>query len=144
MDITTELLTDFDQYNEIDELRKEVFNITNGSGSYYLNGLINNKLKAIAAKNNDEMIAGCYFHNYSSNLIIDMLFVKEEYQETGLKLGRNLVLNLLDNKEQVEKILHSKLTTSSIEPINEKAEALYKKIGYKSRKNSFGVMYKAI
>lgn len=144
MEITTELLTDLDDYQEIDELRKEVFNIKYCSTSYYLNGLINNKLKAIAAKNKEEMIAGCYFHNFSANLVIDMLFVKEEYQETGLRLGRNLLLEILSNKDKVEKILHSKLNMSTIEPIDDKAAALYKKIGYRRHENALGIMYKAI
>ena len=144
MDITTELLTNFDQYSKIDELRKEVFNIKNSSGSYYLNGLINNKIKAIATMDNNEMIAGCYFHNFSTNLVIDLLFVKEQYQETGLKLGRHLLLDILSNKDKIEKILHTKLSISSIEPLDEKAEALYKKIGYRSNNSILGTMYKAI
>ena len=144
MDITTSLLSNLEDFYKIEKLRKEVFDIRNTISTYYLNGLVNNKIKAIATKKDDEMIAGCYFHNFSTNLVIDLLFVKEQYQETGLKLGRNLLLDILSNKDRVEKILHTKLSISSIEPLNEKAEALYKKIGYKSKNDILGTMYKAI
>ncbi len=144
METSIELLTTEEEFNKVEQLRKEVFDILPSFGVYYLNGLIENKIKAVATKSNEEIIAACYFHNRSTNLIIDQLFVKEDYQETGLKLGRKLLLDILNNKEKVEKLLNTKLQFSLIEPIDEKAEAIYKKIGYKPSNSILGTMRKTI
>ncbi len=144
MQTITELLTDYDDFIEIEKLRREVFDIHFNSGTYYLNNLIYNKKKAIATKKDNEIIAGCYFHSFLSDLVIDVVFVKEEYQGSGLKLGRRLILDILNHKKKIENILHTKLYTSSIDPIDEKAEALYKKIGYRYGNNNTGVMHIAL
>ena len=144
MQTTIELLSTEEEYNKVERLRNRAFNNNQTFSPYYLNGLINNKIKAVATKNNDEIIAGCYFHNWSTNLIIDQLFVKNEYQETGLYLGRKLLLNVLENKEKLEKLFNTNLETSLIEPIDEKAEAIYRKLGYRFGNRFTGLMRKSI
>ena len=144
MKTDTVLLANIEEYEEIEELRKEVFNIKASPGTYYLNGLIDNKIKAVAAKKDDKIIAGCYFHSFINSLVIDQVFVKENYQETGLKLGRKLLLDLFNHKKELEKLLNTKLYTTSIEPIDEKAEYIYRKIGYKQGNKFTGIMHKSL
>ncbi len=144
METYNKMLSSIEEYEEIENLRKEVFDIKVSTGTYYLNGLIDNKIKAIATSNNNELIAGCYFHSFLNSLVIDLLFVKKNYQEKGLKLGRNLLLDLFNHKKELEKILDARLYTTSIEPIDEKAATIYKKIGYKRGKNITGIMYKSL
>ena len=144
METNTVLLSNIEEYEKIEELRKEVFDLKSSPGTYYLNGLIDNKIKAVATKKDNEIIAGCYFHSFINSLVIDQVFVKENYQETGLKLGRKLLLELLNHKKELEKILDTELYTTSIEPIDEKAEYIYRKIGYKQGNSFTGMMHKSL
>lgn len=76
------------------------------------------------------LVACCYVSNYKGTLYVDHLFVKPMYQNTGLRLGRMLLRFVLANKQEVEKELKHKFSKSTIEPIDEKSEALYLKEGY--------------
>ena len=72
------------------------------------------------------------------------LFVKESYQNTGLKLGRNLVLYVLDHKKEVEQLVGKKITASIIMPTSDKSFELYKKIGFEPFTEEFSMMYKSL
>ena len=76
------------------------------------------------------LVAGCYVSNLNGTLYIDHLFVKPMFQNTGLRFGRMLLRYILANKQAVEEIFKRKFSTSTIEPIDEKSEALYLKEGY--------------
>lgn len=137
------LITENEDKMKLESLRNEVFHL-NGISSYYINELLNGKTYAMAAIDNDNMVGGCYFHRFNTILLIDELFVKEDYQNTGLQVGRNLVKELILNKSKIEELLESEITLCKLEASNEKAKALYSKIGFKASKFDDSTFIKAL
>lgn len=136
----TYLITDEKELYKVDKLRKKVFGFENINSFYFLNQLLINEYKAYATKINGEIVAGCYFHEFEHSLIIEQLFVKESYQETGAKLGRKLLLELIKSKKELEKLLNAELVRCKVEPYDEKAEYIYKEIGFRyPNKNSISL-----
>ena len=115
---------------KIETLRKEVFHLEN-NGTYYKDKLLNKSLIAVATFDEDEMVAGVYFHFFNNTMVIDQLFVREDYQNRGLKLGRQLVLRLIYLKTQLEKMYGVTINACYIDSQNQKAHELYKKIGFR-------------
>lgn len=142
---TINLLTTLDEYTAVEKLRREVFNINNSEYIRYLNDLINKELYSYATRINNEMVAGCYFSVNYNILNIQQLFVKKSYQKTGANLGRGLVLYMLDNKKDIEKLTGKKIDRSWIYPSSDDAYIIFKKIGYESYGNTnFSMMYKSL
>ena len=140
----TQLLTSKEDLIAVEILRREVFHIQNINEHKYLNYLKYKQLYAYGTKIGNIIVAGCYISVNYSLLNIQQLFVKESYQNTGLKLGRNLVLYILDHKKEVEQLVGKKITTSIIMPTSDKSFELYKKIGYEPFTNDFSMMYKSL
>ena len=139
------LLNTEEELREIEKLRLAVFGIENIENTYYLSCLLRDKYKACATIIDDEMAAGCYFHRFKNALVIDQLFVKEEYQETGRRLGRNLVEELLREKENLERLLKGQLLISIVEPLDsKKVHSIYEKMGYKDGTIDSMNMYKTL
>ena len=128
---------------KIEALRKEVFGLDMES-SYYSDKLLNKKELAIATFDQEKIVAGVYVHAFESTLVIDQLFVKKEYQNTGLKLGRNLLNFLKENKELIEAFFDAKLNVMTIESKNEKARSIYAKSGFRESKRDNDVFYKSL
>lgn len=132
-----------DKY-DIEILRKEVFHL-NKISPFYMQQLLDRKEYAVATvDDNNKIVAGCYFHRLENILMIDQLFVKEDYQNTGYKLGRGLVNNLLNEHVNVSELLGNKLEICRVESNNEKAKALYKKIGFRESRINPGTFIKPI
>ena len=129
--INRKIITTPEEKYEIESLRKEVFHLEELS-PFYIRQLLNKKEYALVARDdNNKMIAGCYFHRFETSLMIDQVFVKEEYQNKEYKLGRNLINNLLVNHAYIGKLLGNHVSICMIEANNEKAKALYKKMGFR-------------
>ena len=139
----TRIIESAEDKQKVEKLRSEVFHM-DSTGTYYLNELLNNKEYAIVSLENNEMLAGCYFHRFDNILVIDQLFVKEKYQNTGLKLGRELIKKLILSKESIEKLLGGKLELCKIESQNEKAHNIYSKMGFYESKYDEDTFYKSI
>lgn len=113
--------------------------------SYYAREIKRGNMMIFASFIEDEMCAACYVSYTASSIFIDQLFVKKEYQEFGLKLGRRLLAYVNANKHLVEEhfkvppIYYSKLAYTT-----EKSKALYKKVGYKESNRVLGIMKKHI
>lgn len=144
METNISLLTNMKEYIEVEKLRREVLNINNMNTSKYIEELKDKELYSYVTRINNEMAAGCYFSVDYSILNIHQLFVKEMYQNTGAKLGRNLLQYIFDNKHSVEKLTGKYIHLSMIYPTNDKSLALYKKIGYKPIEGDYSLMLKKI
>ena len=132
-----------EEISRVESLRAEVFHM-NTTGIYYLNELLSGKEYALVTFNGKEMVAGCYFHRFESILMIDQLFVKEEYQNKGLNLGRNLVEQLVTNKAELEELLGGSLNVCKIDSNNEKAHNIYLDMGFRESKNDEDTLYRGM
>ena len=94
----TRIITKNEEKEQTELLRKEVFDLKQTS-NYYLDKILNNDLYVLATLDQKNIVAGCYFHRFDTFLVIDQVFVKKEYQNTGLKLGRELIKKLILSKE---------------------------------------------
>lgn len=141
MEIT--ILTNESDLLELEKLRSEVLHLEKIS-EYYKNELLSNNTYAIAAYIDNELVGGCYFHQFNQTLMIDQLFVKEKYQNTGLRIGRSMLKELMTNKELLEKLFSEEITVCRIESNNEKAHALYSKMGFRESSNDEDTFYKSI
>ncbi len=79
----------------------------------------------------DKIVGGSYVSNTLNSLYIDYLFILPEYQEKGLRLGRQLLKFILKNKQLVEEYFDTNFTQSKLCATNEKTKKLYTKMGYK-------------
>ena len=133
------ILNSNEEKEKIEILRKEVFNLKNNQ-TYYLDELLNNKLYSLGVLDNSNIIGGCYFHKFNDHLIVDQIFVKNEYQNNGI--GSNLIKTILLNKDKFEDLLGGELNICEIEALNKGARNLYIKMGFKERKMDEDMMYK--
>ncbi len=92
----------------------------------------------------DILVAGCYVSDSFDTLFIEQLFVKKEYQETGLYLGRNLLKYVLENRESVERYFHFHPTRSELFFTTDKSKYIYEKMGYKTKKEEIHLMSKSL
>ncbi len=90
------------------------------------------------------LVAGCYVSDSFNTLFIDQLFVKKEFQETGLYLGRHLLKYILENREAVEKYFHYKPSKSQLFFIDKKSKNTYEKLGYEIENKEIGLMSKKL
>ena len=137
----TRIIETEEEKQKVELLRKEVFHLPESS-SYFIDQLMNNKIHAIVAIDNNEIVASVYFHRFANNLMIDKVFVKEEYQNKGLKLGRGLIMQLIASKASLEVLLGGPLEMCRIESENSKSHALYIKIGFHEGKMDEDSMYR--
>ena len=125
--------------NDIELLRKEVFKLKETS-NYYLNDLLNRKEFAIGTYDNNIIVGGLYFHRFEKTLMIDQVFVKEEYQNR--KIGTNLITMLWAHKRELELILGGPIEMCKIESQNEKSHSLYNRIGFRETKFDDDMLFK--
>ena len=116
--------------NEIETLRKKVFHLKVNTINRYEHHINYGKIIPFGLYKEEELVAGCYVGDAFDKLYVYFLFVKEEYQHTGLKLGRTLLQYVMDNKELVEKRLETSYQESALHPSNENNKALYQRFGF--------------
>ena len=118
-------------------LRFEAFNIQIGdydfTKSFYYLSIKDKTIIPYGLYIRGQLVAGCYVSNTFGSLYIDQLFVKPALQNSGLRLGRILLRYVLANKKHLEEIFNKDITTSMLEPLNEKCTAIYEKEGYEKK-----------
>lgn len=119
-----------EEIQEIEILRKKVFHLKQDSINRYEFHINHGIIIPFALYKDEELVAGCYIGDGFDKLYVYFLFVKEEYQHTGLRLGRTLLKYVLDHKELVEERLQTKFTEGALHPSNEKNRELYKRFGF--------------
>lgn len=98
--------------------------------TFYSIGITNGTMIPFGFYINDTLVAGCYVSSCHNSLYIEQLFVHPQLQNSGLRAGRLLLNYVLSQKEELEKYFQKKFTFSALEASNEKAKALYLKMGY--------------
>ena len=133
---------------DLELLRHQVFHLKTDpkamSLSYSLFHIKHHHTIPFSLSIDNEIVAGCYVTCYKSTLFIDYLFVSEKYQNTGLRLGRQLLSYILENKELVEKYFKERIQVSKLTANNEKSKSLYKKLGFTYEDNKTPYMTMAI
>lgn len=92
----------------------------------------------------DILAAGCYISDSFGTLFIDQLFVKKEFQETGLYLGRTLLKYLLENRTEIEEFFHFHPKQSKLFFLDSKSKNTYDKLGYTMENSEIGLMSKKL
>lgn len=111
---------------------------------YFINEIINSKVLVFICSIDDIPIAGCYVSDSFNKLYIDYLFVIPEYREKGLRIGRNLLSYILENKSIVEQHFKKIFHYSELTPSNEKTFSIYQKLGYEPKAHTHEVMQKKL
>ena len=96
--------------------------------SFYANEIKKNKYIIYAAVIEDEIIAACYVSNLYQ-LYIEQLFTIKEY--SSLKIGRQLLEFVLNNKKEIEETFNSKMDYSYLSTRCNSLNNYFKEIGYK-------------
>ncbi len=113
--------------------------------NHYQKNILDGKMLVFACKVNDEIKAGCYVSITRRNMLfIEHLFVALDCQETGLRLGRNLLTYVHNHKKNIEEYFSVPIQYSYLEYGSTKAKTIYEKIGYCEFNNTIGCMKKAI
>lgn len=113
--------------------------------NYYARNILSGQMLIFATYIGEELCAGCYVSASQNSLFIEQLFVKTEYQNTGLKIGRNLLEYINFNKTIIAKHFNKKsFQTSRLIYSSEKSKSIYQKIGYRVTNKTLNIMTKHI
>jgi len=131
------------ELDAIEMIRKQAFHLKPTGENHYKKHIREGKMIPFSMEKEDgEMIGGCYLGEYRNSIYVYFLFLKPEYQKSGLQLGRKLLLEVLKHKKEIEEILHQSFDTSSLHPNCDKVKEVYESIGYKEE--SYGYYIKKI
>ena len=72
-------------------------------------------------KKNDQVIGGVIYYKENSRYLLDLIYIKDEYQNLGI--GHNIIKNLIDNQKKNK-------TQLEVLKSNIKAIKLYKNLGF--------------
>lgn len=117
---------------KLETLRFQAYDIKEKFEGYtfYAMGLSEGTMVPYGFFINDELAAGCYVSSAHGTLYIEQLFVHPSIQNSGLRAGRLLLNFILIQKEELENYFGTKFSVSALEASNDKARALYEKMGY--------------
>ena len=135
-----------EEMKKLENLRYEVLNITQRiqEDNFYIREAKNKRIIPFALYYHNDIVAGAYISSINNSIYIDYIFVKDIYQNTGLRLGRTLLEYILNNKEIIEEFFDKEFYYSYLEPIGEKQEKIFEKIGYRKTNSIFGQYKKRI
>lgn len=130
----------------IEKIRTRSYGIEkdNIEENYYTQQIRNGNYLVFVTLLDNKIVSGCYLSNAYNSLSVEQLFVRPEYQEKGLHLGKNLLKYILDNKYIIEEYFQQKFTTSTISPISEKSKKIYESLGYTTTNKIFNIMGKKL
>lgn len=78
----------------------------------------------------DCLVGGCYVSGLKDYLFIEQLFIKKEFQNSGLKLGRYLLQSILCDKNKLLEFFNKEFSEVKLFKYDDKSDVLYKKIGF--------------
>lgn len=140
------ILTSIDDIKKLELLRYEVLGIKVDifENNYHILRVLDGKMIPFALYYNNELVAGAYVTDERKSLYIDYLFVKTEYQNIGLKLGRILLRYIIDNKDIVEAKFNKQFDYCYLDPRDEKTVKIFSDMGFEKASNSLGEYKKHI
>jgi GNAT superfamily N-acetyltransferase len=110
---------------------------------YYQKLLYEKKLLVFIAKQNKEIIGGCYVSNSEYSLYLEQLFIKSTYQNQGI--GTSLIYYILKHKQIVDDYFNISTNLAKLCPASPSSERLYRRLGFKDSDISLtGSMIKRI
>lgn len=125
-----------EQLYEIERLKHQVFHLKTDDSSiktsYDVFHAVHNQLIPFGLYLDGSLIGGCYVSCYGDSLFINYLFIKEEYQNSGLRLGRYLLERVLELKPIFEEYFKKEFNVSRLTANNDKSRSIYEKLGYSS------------
>lgn len=123
--------------DKLENIRYNAYEITNQppiKENYHYRMLQQNKYLVYGCYLNDQLVGACYISNSYNSLYIEQLFIKKQYQKTGLYLGKNLLTYILTQKDKIEKHFNTTINYSYLDSTPNSIN-LYKSLGYKETKN---------
>ena len=117
-----------DEVNASEMLRSEVYNYGDYISQYYINEFRTNNIIPIGAYLGNTLIGALYLTPHGN---IDQVFVKPEYQFSNYHVGSSLLIYVEDHLNELldyGDLLCGKLYIS---PTSDKAERVYKSLGYR-------------
>ena len=122
-----------DIFNKYENIRMNAYQVDSFNNSKdYLLKLLTRRMLIVGLYIDNNLIAGCYVSGYRDYLFIDQLFVLFDYQNKGLKLGRLLLNDIIDNRVNIEEFFNKKYSEVKLFSYDDKSSSLYKKLGFKS------------
>lgn len=127
----TMLSTDDDTLINIEKLRAECFNTEpNFQFNWYINSIQSGRLIPFGTYVDDELAASAFVEYTQEKLHITLIFTKPKFQETGLKLGRQLLKYIISNKKVLEEYFGVEINQIELSYKSEKSHQLYIKEGF--------------
>lgn len=118
---------------------------TDSIDNYYTRAIRKGEMLVFTIFIEKELCAACYVSTTPYTLFIEQLFVKKDYQNSGLRIGRKLLEYINFNKQIVEEYFKvPNLQTSKLSYTSEKSKLIYTKLGYKETHHALSIMSKHI
>ncbi len=125
---------DLDELYKIELLRHTVFHLKTDDAhvktSNFIFHVMHNKMIPFTLEVDGELAAGIYVSCINDTLFINSLFVKEEYQNTKMQLGRKLLNSVLELIPIFEEHFGNKIKTIKLIAVKPKARSFYQKVGF--------------
>ena len=123
----------YSEFADMELLRCDVFGLEKSISPYYEDRFENHKTFFLGAYENNQLVGALYFSPFLYNTgIIDMLFVRKDYQDTDLHIGSALLAYIeIHNEDICDYFNYLSIDKYLISPASEKSERLYKHRGYR-------------
>lgn len=119
---------------KLEELRFDAYGIFQTDipydATYYAKELRQNKYVVYTCYIETELVGACYVSNENNSLYIEQLFVKKQYQNSKLSIGKSLMMYVLNDKNYLEQYFNKKINKSYLSTRSSKLEQYYEKLGY--------------
>lgn len=127
----TLLNTDDDTLIALEKLRAEAFETEpNFRYNWYINSIQSGKCLAFGTYINDELGAGAIIEQSKNILYITLIFTKPKYQNSGLRLSRELLKYIISNKKIIDEYYNSDIAQVELSYMGKKTHDLYIKEGF--------------
>ena len=127
----TLLPTDEKTLIELEKLRAEAFETEpNFRYNWYTNSIESGRLLPFGTYVDDELAAGAFIEQSNDVLFITLIFTKPKYQETGLKLGRQLLSYIISKKQIIDEYYGSNIKQVELSYMGQKTHDIYVKEGF--------------
>lgn len=127
----TLLPTDNATLIELEKLRAEAFDTEpNFRYNWYTNSIESGRLLPFGTYVDNELGAGAYIEQSNDTLYITLIFTKPKYQNTGLKLSRELLKYIISKKDIIDEYYGSNIAQVELSYMGKKTHDIYIKAGF--------------
>ena len=116
---------------DLERLRAETFNTTpNYNFNWYVSSIQSGRCLPFGTYIDNELAAGAIIEQSNDVLHIILIFTKPKYQDSGLKLGRELLNYIISNKEVIDQYYGSVINQVELSYMGKKSHEIYLKVGF--------------